>query len=77
MKATKDKLIIKDPLIQSSTQLPVDGSKVSPGSIQKKFEESEKRFRMMAELMPQKVWTSDAKGNRNYFNQKLLLRLAC
>ena len=26
----------------------------------------------MAELMPQKVWTSDAKGNKNYFNYTLL-----
>ncbi len=34
--------------------------------------ESEERFRQMAELMPQKVWTSDAKGNKNYFNKTLL-----
>ena len=34
--------------------------------------ESERRFRQMAELMPQKVWTSDAEGNKNYFNQTLL-----
>jgi len=26
----------------------------------------------MAELMPQKIWTSDAEGNKNYFNQTLL-----
>jgi PAS domain S-box-containing protein len=26
----------------------------------------------MAELMPQKVWTSDAEGNKNYFNKTLL-----
>ena len=26
----------------------------------------------MAELMPQKVWTSDAEGNKNYFNKILL-----
>ena len=37
-----------------------------------KIEESEKQFRQMAELMPQKVWTSDAAGNKNYFNQTLL-----
>jgi two-component system CheB/CheR fusion protein len=36
----------------------------------KKIEESEKQFRQMAELMPQKVWTADAGGNKNYFNQK-------
>lgn len=40
--------------------------------LQKKIEESEKRFRLMAELMPQKVWTADAAGNKNYFNQTLL-----
>ncbi len=38
----------------------------------KKIEESEKQFRQMAELMPQKVWTSDAEGNKNYFNKTLL-----
>jgi two-component system, chemotaxis family, CheB/CheR fusion protein len=38
----------------------------------KKVEESEKQFRQMAELMPQKVWTSDAEGNKNYFNKRLL-----
>ncbi|MBK5285959.1 MAG: PAS domain S-box protein, partial [Bacteroidia bacterium] len=37
-----------------------------------KIEESEKQFRQMAELMPQKVWTADAKGSRNYSNQKML-----
>lgn len=38
----------------------------------RKIQESEKQFRMMAELMPQKVWTADAEGNKNYFNQTLL-----
>ena len=38
----------------------------------KRIEESEERFRQMAELMPQKVWTSDAEGNKNYFNKTLL-----
>ncbi len=37
-----------------------------------KIEESEKKFRQLAELMPQKVWTADAEGNKNYFNQTLL-----
>ena len=36
------------------------------------LKESEKQFRQMAELMPQKVWTADAKGNKNYFNKTLL-----
>ena len=34
--------------------------------------QSEEQFRQMAELMPQKVWTADAEGNKNYFNQKWL-----
>ena len=38
----------------------------------KKIEESEKQFRQMAELIPQKVWTSDAEGNKTYFNKTLL-----
>eukprot|EP01089_Gocevia_fonbrunei_P014757 TRINITY_DN4121_c0_g1_i3.p1 TRINITY_DN4121_c0_g1~~TRINITY_DN4121_c0_g1_i3.p1 ORF type:complete len:1328 (-),score=248.00 TRINITY_DN4121_c0_g1_i3:2950-6933(-) len=38
-------------------------------SVQK---EAEEQFRQMAERMPQKVWTSDAEGNRNYFNQVML-----
>lgn len=29
---------------------------------------SEEHFRLMADTMPQKVWTSDAEGNLNYFN---------
>ena len=41
-------------------------------SARKKVEESEERFRLMAELMPQKVWTADTEGNKNYFNQKWL-----
>ena len=38
-------------------------------SVQK---EGEEQFRQMAERMPQKVWTADAQGNRNYFNQVML-----
>ena len=38
----------------------------------RKIEESEKQFKQMAELMPQKIWTADAEGNKNYFNQTLL-----
>ena len=34
--------------------------------------QSEEQFRQMAELMPQKVWTADVDGNKNYFNQKWL-----
>lgn len=35
----------------------------------KKIESSEARFRLMADIMPQIVWTSDANGNLNYYNQ--------
>ena len=38
-------------------------------SVQK---EAEEQFKQMAERMPQKVWTADAHGNRNYFNQVML-----
>ncbi|MFT5382750.1 MAG: two-component system CheB/CheR fusion protein [Saprospiraceae bacterium] len=36
------------------------------------LKESENKFRQMAELMPQKIWTADAEGNKNYFNKTLL-----
>ena len=35
----------------------------------KKAEESESRFRLLADAMPQFVWTADKEGNLNYFNQ--------
>ncbi|WP_462222322.1 PAS domain S-box protein, partial [Ferruginibacter sp.] len=38
----------------------------------KKIEESEIQFRQMAELIPQKIWTSDAEGNKDYFNNTFL-----
>ncbi len=37
-----------------------------------KLQESENRFRLMAELIPQKMWTADSEGNKNYFNKKWL-----
>jgi PAS domain S-box-containing protein len=33
--------------------------------------ESEKRFRLLADSMPQFVWTADTEGNLNYFNQSV------
>ena len=36
---------------------------------EEKIKESEARFRKMADLMPQKVWTADVEGNYNYFNK--------
>ena len=35
----------------------------------KKLENSEARFRLMADSMPQFVWTSDPAGSLNYYNQ--------
>ncbi|MCK0135235.1 PAS domain S-box protein [Arenibacter sp. S6351L] len=37
----------------------------------KKIEESEKKFRLLADSLPQLVWTADPKGNLNYFNQSV------
>ncbi len=35
-------------------------------------EESDRRFRILADAMPQKMWTADANGNVNYLNQQWL-----
>jgi PAS domain S-box-containing protein len=35
------------------------------------IEESEKKFRLLANSMPQMVWTGDPFGNLNYFNQSV------
>ena len=37
----------------------------------KKIEESEKKFRLLADSLPQFVWTADPEGNLNYFNQSV------
>jgi PAS domain S-box len=36
---------------------------------QQELEESEQKFRLLANSMPQIIWTGDADGNLNYFNQ--------
>ncbi len=42
---------------------------------QKKYEravkESEEKFRLLADSMPQHIWTSDPEGNLNYYNQSV------
>ena len=38
---------------------------------QQQLEEREQKFRLLADSMPQLVWTSDLKGNLNYFNQSV------
>ncbi len=39
---------------------------------EKNIKQSEAHFRFMANSMPQKVWTADAAGNKDYFNETLL-----
>jgi PAS domain S-box-containing protein len=36
-----------------------------------KTEDSEKKFRLLADSMPQHIWTSDPEGNLNYYNQSV------
>ena len=36
---------------------------------QKDLEEREQKFRLLADSMPQHVWTSDSQGNLNYYNK--------
>lgn len=35
------------------------------------LEEREQKFRLLADSMPQMIWTGDAQGNLNYFNQSV------
>ena len=36
-----------------------------------KIEASEKSFRLLADSMPQHIWTADSEGNLNYYNQSV------
>ena len=38
---------------------------------QQDIQEREEKFRLLASAMPQFIWTSDAQGNLNYFNQSV------
>lgn len=38
---------------------------------QQRLQEREQKFRTLADSMPQLVWTGDAEGNLNYFNQSV------
>lgn len=38
---------------------------------QKELEKREAVFRLLADSLPQHIWTSDAEGNMNYFNQSV------
>jgi PAS domain S-box-containing protein len=35
------------------------------------LQESESKFRLLADSMPQQIWTSDPEGNLNYYNQSV------
>ncbi|MEP7265157.1 MAG: PAS domain S-box protein [Bacteroidota bacterium] len=43
----------------------------SQALLNNKIKESEKKFRLLADSMPQHIWTSDPEGNLNYFNQSV------
>lgn len=38
---------------------------------QQEIQESEQKFRLLADSMPQHIWTADPEGNLNYFNQSV------
>lgn len=40
-------------------------------SQQQQLMENEKKFRLLADSMPQNIWTSDPEGNLNYFNKSV------
>jgi len=44
----------------------------SQALLNQQVKESERRFRLLADSMPQHIWTSDTEGNLNYFNQSVL-----
>ena len=62
-----------DPLINSQGKIygiMVVGTEVTEQVLaRKKVEQSEARFKLLADSMPQFVWTSDQEGNINYFNR--------
>lgn len=40
--------------------------------VQKNLETSEKKFRLLADSLPQHIWTADPNGKLNYFNKSVL-----
>lgn len=38
---------------------------------QQRLEEREEKFRLLADSMPQQIWTADVEGNLNYFNNSV------
>ena len=60
--------------IKDSTGLIIGASKIARDitrqkQIEKQMLESEEKFRLLASSMAQLIWTGDADGNLNYFNQ--------
>ena len=60
--------------IKDSTGLIIGASKIARDitrqkQIEKQMLESEEKFRLLASSMAQLIWTGDANGNLNYFNQ--------
>ncbi|HEY5367640.1 MAG TPA: PAS domain S-box protein [Hanamia sp.] len=64
-----------DPLIDTEGKIygiMVVGTEVTEQVFaRKKVEQSEGRFKLLADSMPQFVWTADREGNINYFNRAL------
>jgi len=62
-----------DPLVNNEGKvygIMVVGNDVTEQVVaRKKIEQSEARFKLLADSMPQFVWTSDNQGNINYFNK--------
>jgi PAS domain S-box-containing protein len=79
-RVTKDKKILDISLTISPVR-DIHGNIIGASKIarditkQKEVErliiESEQKFRLLADSMPQLIWTGDAKGNLNYFNQSV------
>lgn len=56
----------------TETTLKVNGLKeIKEQQAQLLLEESEKKFRTLADSMPQHIWTSDVNGNMNYHNKSV------
>ncbi|WP_276380362.1 PAS domain S-box protein [Flavobacterium sp. H4147] len=58
---------MKNPVKMLGTVIDITDEKISQEILKK----SEEKFRLLADSMPQFVWTSDAMGNLNYFSQSL------
>ena len=56
-----------EPVIFAGTVLDITDKRLALEYLQ----ESEHKFRLLADSMPQLIWTGDAEGNLNYFNQSV------